>query len=175
MKESAPAAERSRGSDSIGHGSRRAHPDQLRAMRTALRGWLAPLHSAPGTENGLVLATNEAASNAIERACPAGLDGNGATGGDNRVDITLRTESGIVRIGDQRLRDLAGAAAQQPPNPTVADWASPRMHRLVASVVIHKGARSLPAFLHHPTGSGCPSVGIDTPPSMSSPWLRTGC
>jgi anti-sigma factor RsiW len=112
MKESAPAAERSRGSDSIGHGSRRAHPDQLRAMRTALRGWLAPLHSAPGTENGLVLATNEAASNAIERACPAGLDGNGATGGDNRVDITLRTESGIVRIGDQRLRDLAGAAAQ---------------------------------------------------------------
>jgi hypothetical protein len=114
MKESAPAAERSRGSDSIGHGSRRAHPDQLRAMRTALRGWLAPLHSAPGTENGLVLATNEAASNAIERACPAGLDENGATGGDNRVDITLRTESGIVRIGDQRLRDLAGASRPTP-------------------------------------------------------------
>jgi hypothetical protein len=171
MKESAPAAERSRGSDSIGHGSRRAHPDQLRAMRTALRGWLAPLHSAPGTENGLVLATNEAASNAIERACPAGLDENGATGGDNRSTSPCAPsrESFASGISDY------GTWREQPPNPTVADWASPRTHRLVASVVIHKGVRSLPAFLHHPTGSGCPSVGIDTPPSMSSRWLRTGC
>ena len=136
MKESASAAERFCGSDSIGHGSRRAHSDQLRAMRTALRGRLAPLDSAPCTENGLVLAANEASGNAIECNCPAGLDENGATGGDNPVDITLRAESGIARTG---ISDY-GTWRERPPNATVADWVSPCPHRLVVSVVIHKGA-----------------------------------
>ena len=102
--------------------SRPVHPGELRARPTALRSWLALPHSDTVTEDGLILATNEAPSNAIDHASP----GAGGQRCGNTVDVTVHVEPGTVCI---EITDH-GTRRDQPPNPTAADRASPT-HPLV--------------------------------------------
>ena len=58
------------------HRSWHAHPGQLAPLRAEVRRWLAPFALTEDTEDDLVLAVSEAASNSIEHAYPPGtLDG----------------------------------------------------------------------------------------------------
>jgi serine/threonine-protein kinase RsbW len=64
-----------------------AHRRHLRSIRAQVHHWLAPLRFYEDTEDNIVLAVNEAASNAIEHAyAPATKD--------STVELTLWTESG---------------------------------------------------------------------------------
>jgi serine/threonine-protein kinase RsbW len=53
-----------------------AAPSSLRAVRRALTAWLAEQHWPPDDADDVVLAVNEALTNAIEHAYPAGRPGS---------------------------------------------------------------------------------------------------
>ena len=131
-------------------GSWPARPGQLRAVRTALRGWLAPLHLDSATEDNLILATNEAVANAVDHAYPpalggqgAGSDGAGNNRADNTVDITLHLEPGTVSVEILDRRTWQAPAAE----PTGRGLGIPLMHQLVASVQIHHDDRGTRVLL----------------------------
>jgi serine/threonine-protein kinase RsbW len=146
------------GSSDPAHGSWPAHRGELRAMRSALRSWLAPLRLDGSTEDDLILATNEAASNAVEHAYPPAFGDNGSENGSkNRVDITLHTESGTVCI------EVTDHGVWQEPGPEAngRGLGITLMHRLIASVLIHKGGHGTRVLLHHPIAGSATRPRID--------------
>ena len=146
------------GSSDPAHGSWPAYPGELRAMRTTLRSWLAPLHLDGIIEDDLILATNEAASNAIEHAYPPAFGDNGSeNGSSNRVDITLHTQSGTVCI---QITDH-GVWREPGPEPNGRGRGIALMHRLIASVLIHKDGHGTRVLLHHPIAASAarPRIG----------------
>jgi serine/threonine-protein kinase RsbW len=66
-----------------------ADPHQLRAIRSTVRQWLAPLGLTDRTHDDLLLAANEAASNSVEHAYPAAAT-------DAVVELTFWTEASAV-------------------------------------------------------------------------------
>jgi anti-sigma regulatory factor (Ser/Thr protein kinase) len=69
-----------------------AQPEYLGSVRAAVRGWLSGLDLSADVQRDLVLATNEAASNAIEHAySPEPLPAS-------MVDLTLWTELNALGI-----------------------------------------------------------------------------
>jgi serine/threonine-protein kinase RsbW len=140
------------GSSDPTHGSWPAHRGELRAMRTALRSWLAPLRLDGSTEDDLILAMNEAASNAVEHAYPPALNDNGSKNGskngpENRVHIMLQhTQSGTVCI---EITDH-GTWREPGPERNGRGLGIPLMHRLIASVLIQKDGHGTRVLLHHP-------------------------
>jgi anti-sigma regulatory factor (Ser/Thr protein kinase) len=150
MDESATAAKPSEPSDNA-QGTWLAHPGELRSIRIALRSWLAPLHLGAATEDDLILATNEAASNAIDHAYPPALGGNGA---EHTVGVTLHSERGTVCIEITDHGTWREPAAQ----PDSRGQGIPLMRGLVASVLIEKNGQGTRVLLWHPIATSL-SVG----------------
>jgi len=134
-------------------GSWPARPGQLRAIRTALRGWLAPLHLDSATEDDLILATNEAVANAVDHAYTPTLGGHGAenngagnNGADNTVDIALHLAPGLVSV------EITDGGTWQVPaaEPNGRGLGIALMHKLVASVQIHHDDRGPRVPLRQP-------------------------
>jgi anti-sigma regulatory factor (Ser/Thr protein kinase) len=126
-----------------------AQPGELRAMRTAMRSWLAPLHLGTAIEDDLILATNEAASNAIDHAYPPARGDNGAENAnraENTVHVTLHAERGTVCI---EITDH-GTWREPPAEPNGRGLGIPIIHRLVASLLIDKNAQGTRVLLQHP-------------------------
>jgi anti-sigma regulatory factor (Ser/Thr protein kinase) len=127
-------------------------------MRNTLRSWLASLDLDSATEDDLILAMNEAASNAVDHAYPPAAGGNGAGNNraDNTVDITLRIEPGTVSV---EITDH-GSWRAPPAQPNGRGLGIPLMHRLVASVQIHYSGQGTRVRLRQPippARSGRPS------------------
>jgi serine/threonine-protein kinase RsbW len=129
-----------------------AQPGELRAMRTALRSWLAPLHLGTAIEDDLILATNEAASNAIDHAYPPAMGDNGtenANSAENTVHVTLHAERGAVCI---EITDH-GTWREPAAKPNGGGLGIPLMRRLLASVLIDKNGQGTRVLLQHPIGA----------------------
>lgn len=118
---------------------------ELQAMRTALRVWLAEHGLDADAEHGLVVAVNEAATNAVEHAYrPA----TAASADGNTFEVTLRTEPGwlCVEITDRgSWREPTGADTER-------GFGIPLMRRLVPSVTIDRDAHGTRVVLRHPLG-----------------------
>ena len=126
-----------------------AHPGELRAIRTALRSWLAPFHLGTAIEDDLILATNEAASNAIDHAYPPALGDNGAENAhrvENTVHVTLHSERGTVCI---EITDH-GTWREPAAEPNGRGLGIPLMRRLVASVLIDNNGQGTRVLLQQP-------------------------
>ena len=127
------------------HGCWRAHPDELLPMRTTVRGWLAEFALGPEAEQDLVLAVNEAATNAVEHA----YRDSPVTSGDNEFEVSLRPEPGwlSVAITDrgmwQQRRDTDGER-----------FGILIMHQLMASVTIDKNDKGTRVLLRYPLLAG---------------------
>jgi anti-sigma regulatory factor (Ser/Thr protein kinase) len=150
MDESAIGAER-RGMTRLVGGSWPARAGELREMQAALRSWLAPLCLDPVTVDRLVMAAHEAACNAVQHAYPPAIGNNGARG---RVDLTLHTErtSVCVEITDH------GNWREPAIQPIGRGLGIALMHRLVASVLIHKDGRGTRVLLRHPIADSSSSL-----------------
>jgi serine/threonine-protein kinase RsbW len=116
-----------------------ADPRHLAAIRAEARHFLAPLSLTQDARQDLVLAVNEAATNAIAHAyTPA------ATG--DTVDLTFWIEPHTVCI-----EVVDHGRWEMPSNqPTGRGLGIPIMQRLVGSVLIHYDARGSRLLLSHP-------------------------
>jgi anti-sigma regulatory factor (Ser/Thr protein kinase) len=123
-----------------------AHPEQLALMRAQLRGWLASLGLTGETQDDLVLAVNEAASNSVEHAYLSAA-------GDDTVELTLWTEphTVCVEVVDH------GAWLVPSDRPNGRGRGIEMMQRLMASVQIHCDTRGTRVLLRHPL-SGSPAA-----------------
>jgi serine/threonine-protein kinase RsbW len=103
-----------------------ADPHQLRAIRSTVHQWLAPLGLTEPTREDLLLAANEAASNSVEHAYPAA-----ATGA--LVELTFWTEAGSICL------EITDHGTWQPPaaQPDGRGFGIAMMQRLVEFVAIH--------------------------------------
>jgi serine phosphatase RsbU (regulator of sigma subunit)/anti-sigma regulatory factor (Ser/Thr protein kinase)/ABC-type transporter Mla MlaB component len=68
-----------------------AHPDRLSGIRRSLRGWLAGLDTGPDDVSALLHAVDEACTNVIEHAYPAGVTGT------VQVDADV-ADTGVVEV-----------------------------------------------------------------------------
>ena len=66
-----------------------AQPGQLASIRAQIRRWLRPLHLTEDAKNDMVLAVNEAVSNAIEHAYTPPTD-------EDTVRVRFRVEGGTI-------------------------------------------------------------------------------
>ena len=73
------------------HRSWHAHPGQLAPLRAEVRRWLAPFALTEDTEDDLVLAVSEAASNSIEHAYTPPT-------ADDTVELTFWTEPHAICV-----------------------------------------------------------------------------
>jgi serine/threonine-protein kinase RsbW len=116
-----------------------ADPHQLRAIRSTVRQWLAPLALTDRTRDDLLLAANEAASNAVEHAYPA------AAATDAVVELTLWTEASTVCL------EITDHGTWQPPaaQPDGRGFGTTMMQRLVEFVAIHYDTDGTTVLLRH--------------------------
>ena len=89
----------------------RAHPDRLSEVRRRLAAWLTAHGATREEANDIVLATHEAAMNAIEHAYGPG---------DAEISVSAALRDGLRRDRDPRLGPLAGVA-QPAPRPRSLD------------------------------------------------------
>ena len=124
-----------------------ANPHQLASIRTQVRSWLAPLDLTEESEQDLVLAVNEAASNSVEHAYLP------PTPGDT-VELIFWTEAHAVclEIVDH------GAWRVSSGRSTVRGRGIEMMERLLTSVLIHYDARGTRVLLRHPLPGGSEST-----------------
>jgi anti-sigma regulatory factor (Ser/Thr protein kinase) len=139
-----------------------AEPHQLARIRATVRDWLAPLPLTDGAREDLLLAINEAATNAVEHAypepSPPGL-----------VEIVFwakphRVETTVVDHGRWR---------PPPALPGYRGRGITLMQRLVDSVIIHFGSSGTRVLLSHAlpgTARGLPDEAEPTtePPAALS-------
>src|SRR5436190_5615263 len=129
MGESASGIRREESTE-FAHRSWPADARQLGAVRSQVRGWLAPLALPEDDEDDVVLAVSEAASNSIEHAYgPATADGS--------VELTFWTEPGSVcfEIVDH------GAWRKPSASPASRGRGIKLMRQLMAGVLIHYDRR----------------------------------
>ena len=88
-----------------------AHPNRLAELRRRLAAWLAAHGATREEANDIVLATHEAAMNAIEHAYGPG---------DAEISVSAALRDGLRRDRDPRLGPLAGVA-QPAPRPRPLD------------------------------------------------------
>lgn len=112
-------------------------------MRTELRIGLAELGLDAVAERSLVIAANEAATNAVEHAF---WPSTAQSADDDTFEVTLRTEPGwlCVEITDQ------GLWREPPDTGTGRGLGISLMRQLVASVTIDKDGRGTRVILRHP-------------------------
>jgi anti-sigma regulatory factor (Ser/Thr protein kinase) len=115
-----------------------ADPQQLRAIRSTVHQWLASLGLTDQTHHDLLLAADEAASNAVEHAYPAA-----ATGA--LVELTFWTETGTVCL------EIADNGTWRPSSalPDGCGFGITMMQRLVEFVAIHYDTDGTTVFLRH--------------------------
>ena len=118
------------------HRSWAAHPRQLAPIRAETRRWLAPLDLSDDARQDMVLAVNEAASNAVEHAYPR------ASAGDI-VEITFWTEETTVCI------EIVDHGHWQPPHATPSGTGRgiAIMNQLMQTVLIHYDTRGTRVLL----------------------------
>ena len=116
-----------------------AHPRHLAPLRSEVRRWLAPLALTADTEDGLVRAAAEAASNCVEHAYTPPT-------ADDTVEVTFWTEPHAVyiEIVDQ------GRWQAPPDQPTHGGRGLQTMQRLTGFVLIHHDSRGTRVLLRHP-------------------------
>jgi anti-sigma regulatory factor (Ser/Thr protein kinase) len=118
------------------HQSWPAEPGQLAPIRAEVRRWLASLGVGADTVTDVVLAVNEAVTNAVVHAANSASD---------RVELTFWTEEGTLCI------EIVDHGTWQPPTATITGgWHGiPMMHSLIESVMIHYDARGTRVLLRH--------------------------
>jgi serine/threonine-protein kinase RsbW len=124
----------------------RAHPSQLKPIRTELHRWLSPLCLTADTQRDVVFAVNEAASNTLAHAyTPTTIH--------DTVEVTLHAEADalcITVIDHGTWRPPAVGAIERGRGITL-------MRHLIASVVIHGHARGTRVLLRHPLPDQAPA------------------
>jgi serine/threonine-protein kinase RsbW len=132
-----------------------AHPRQLASLRAEVRGWLVPLALAGDTEDDVVLAVSEAASNSIEHAYTTATD-------QQTVDVTFWTEPHALCL------HVTDHGVRQTPSdqPTGRGRGIQIMQRLMAFVLIHHDTRGTRVFLRHPL-PGDPLAALHPAPSLT--------
>jgi serine/threonine-protein kinase RsbW len=128
-----------RGHAVFGHRVWPANPHQLRAIRSAVHQWLAPLGLAEQTREDFLLAANEAASNSVEHAYPAAATGS-------VVELTFWIEAGSICL------EITDHGTWQPPaaQPNGRGLGITMMQRLVEFVAIHYDTDGTRVLLRHP-------------------------
>jgi len=142
-----------------------AEPDQLAAIRSEVRRWLAPLPLTLQARLDLLLAVSEAATNAIEHAYLPDA-------ARESVEVSFWTDPLTVNIEVVDHGKWRTPSAQ----PNGRGLGIPLMQRLVDSVMIHLdgrgtrvlfthalpgAARQLPPGFHLPTSLELPHIGGD--------------
>jgi serine/threonine-protein kinase RsbW len=132
-----------------GRGVWPAEAGQLAAIRAEVHRWLAPLDLPDDAEHDLVLAVNEAASNAIEHAYPADAV-------DPRVELAFWLDAGNVFLA---VIDR-GTWRESPTEPRGRGFGLDMMRRLATTVAIDHDGRGTRVLLHHslPGLTGHPDV-----------------
>ena len=138
MGESTPLAARGEPSEFV-RCSWQAHPDQLASVRAEVRRWLTPLPLTDDTEDDLVLAVSEAASNSIEHAYTPPT-------ADDTVELTFWTESHAICV------DIVDRGQWRTPSdqPTGRGRGIAIMQRLVGFVLIRHDNRGTRVHFRHP-------------------------
>ena len=128
------------------HGRWRAEPHELLAMRTTLRGWLTEIGLDSYTEDTLVTAANEAATNAVEHAYRSPL----ASVDDQTFEVALEARPGslCLEISDRGTWREPSAIAEG------RGLGIPLMHQLIGSVTIDKDDRGTRVVLRHHLADG---------------------
>ena len=121
------------------HGSWQAHPGQLAHLRAEVRRWLAPFALTEDTEDDLVLAVSEAASNSIEHAYTPPT-------ADDTVELTFWTEPHAICV------DIVDHGKWRTPSdqPTGRGRGIEIMQRLVGFVLIRHDNRGTRVHFRHP-------------------------
>ena len=124
-----------------------AEAGQLAAIRAEVHGRLAALGLPGDTEQDLVLAVNEAVTNAVEHAYrPV------AGGGDVELGFWLADAHLHIAVVDH------GTWREPPVGPRERGFGLGLMDRLVADVALHHDAHGTRVVLRHPL--------VDTPPAF---------
>jgi anti-sigma regulatory factor (Ser/Thr protein kinase) len=123
-----------------------AHHLQLAPIHAETRRWLAPLDLSDDTEQALVRAVDEAASNVVEHAyAPVATDGATTDGArsDDVVELTFWTEGQTVCI------EIVDHGHWQPPDATTRSRCSgfAIMNQLVQTVLVHYDVRGTRVLL----------------------------
>jgi anti-sigma regulatory factor (Ser/Thr protein kinase) len=104
-----------------------AQPRQLAQIQVEVRRWLASIGLTGETQDDVLLAVNEAASNSVDHAYPAAT-------ADDAVELIFWTEPGVVCI-----EIVDHGAWQTPAAKSERGRGIPMMGRLMDSVLIHHG------------------------------------
>jgi serine/threonine-protein kinase RsbW len=120
-----------------------ADPRQLWLIRAEVHRWLVPLGFDEDTEHNIVLAVNEAATNAIEHAYPPAT----AVG---TVELTLWTECDhlCIEVVDR------GTWREPPTNDRGRGFGLVMMRCLVAGLLVDHDAEGTCVLLRHPLPEG---------------------
>src|SRR5919112_318305 len=105
-----------------------AEPHRIPQLRAEVRGWLSPLGLSSETADDIVLAVNEAATNAVDHAYAA-------PGAENTFEVSLWLEDGVLHVeiadhGRWRPREVA---------PSGRGFGIMIMEELIDSVVVDHG------------------------------------
>jgi serine/threonine-protein kinase RsbW len=121
------------------HRSWQAHPRQLAPLRAEVRRWFAPFALTEDTEDDLVLAVSEAASNSVEHAYTPPT-------ADDTVELTFWTEPHALCI------EIVDHGHWRTPSDQAAERGRgiQIMQRLVAFVLIHYDNRGTRVHFRHP-------------------------
>ena len=114
-------------------------------MRTTVRRWLAEFVLSPEAEQDLVVAVNEAATNAVEHA----YRDSPVTSGDNEFEVSLHPEPGWLCVA------ITDRGMWQERHDTDGERLGILiMHQLVASVTIDKDDNGTRVLLRYPQLAG---------------------
>jgi serine/threonine-protein kinase RsbW len=125
-----------------------AAADQLGAIRTEMHRWLATLGLDADDGQDLVLAVNEAASNAVEHAY-AGRPAGGT------VELRCWTEARNLRV---EVVDR-GTWRERPSGNLGRGFGLPMMHRLVPALVVRHDTHGTRVLLSYPLPDRVPAPG----------------
>jgi serine/threonine-protein kinase RsbW len=116
-----------------------AEAEQLAAIRAEVHGWLAPLGLSDDTEQDIVLAVSEVATNAIEHAYPPG-------DADAGVELAFRMSGGSICI------EIVDHGTWREPATESGGrgFGLPLIRRLVRTVTVEHDVRGTRVVLQHP-------------------------
>ena len=119
------------------HQSWPAELRQLAPIRAEVRRWLASLGVGEDIQTDLVLAVNEAVTNAVEHASKSASD---------TVELTFWTEEQATLC----IEIVDHGKWRPPPARITGSWHGiPMMHSLIESILIHYDARGTRVLLRH--------------------------
>lgn len=136
------------------HRSWPADPRQLTIIRRELAGWLAPLSLTADEVDGIVLAVDEAAANAVCHAYGSGESGP--------VELTLWTEGGTLNV------EVVDHGRWRPPAeaPVTGGRGIGLMNAMADAMLIHFDDRGSRVLLRHrvPDRTSAQSAPVGPPP-----------